>query len=363
MRITNVKEAEQKVVSGGEPDLSKTPDMRLSGALNWYSYYKDAKDSKKYLLEYLSKNKYPKEDIALLVGLHENNYSNVGFVCRLTERGLVLADHQQIWLVNRIKSLINLGLSAKEEREIQLEDSKPKVNIQDRIQEQSNEFIGELEGYVDDYKVSFSPYEWMATNGVKAPHARKIVTHFSAKLDEPKLVLSGKAGEDLDEAYSCFTKSNIKKFVAFIEQIVNDANRIVNNSKITRKPKAKKNQPADKLVLKLQYKKEDMEFKLVSINPVEIIGAKQLWVFNTKTRKLGVYHAWTQSGLTIKGTSIHDYTDNSCSKTLRKPADIFLELQKATERKYKLTFDGIKAAEQSLTGRINGDIILVKVFN
>ena len=364
MRITNVKEAEQKVVSGGEPDLAKMPDMRLSIALNWYSYYKDAKDSKKYLLEYLTKNKHPKDDIVSLTGLHENNYSNVGFVCRLTERGLVLEEHQKLWLTDRIKFLLAISVWSKAEKEKELEDGKPKVNIQDRIQEQSNDFIGELEGYVDDYKVSFSPYEWMATNGVKAPHARKILTHYSAKLDEPKLVLSGKADEDLEEAYSCFTKANIKKYVSFIEQIINDANRIINNSKITRKPKAKKKQPADKLVLKLQYKKDDVEFKVVSVDPIGIVGAKQLWVFNTKTRKLGVYNAESNDGLTIKGTSIYGYEPNSSSsKTLRKPDDILYALSKATNRQYKLTFDGIKATEQSLTGRINGDIILLKVFN
>ena len=112
----------------------------------------------------------------------------------------------------------------------------------------------------------------------------------------------------------------------------------------------------------MQYKKEDVEYKVVSINPVDIIGAKQLWVFNTKTRKLGVYHAWTEGGLNVKGTTINDYTDNSCAKTLRKPADILLELQKATDRKYKIVFDGIRSTEQALTGRINADTILLKVF-
>jgi hypothetical protein len=85
-------------------------------------------------------------------------------------------------------------------------------------------------------------------------------------------------------------------------------------------------------------------------------------VFNTKTRKLGVYHAWTEGGLNVKGTTINDYTDNSCAKTLRKPADILLELQKATDRKYKIIFDGIRSTEQALTGRINADTILLKVF-
>ena len=358
MRITSVKEAEQKVSSGGEPDMKS--GVKLSTALNWYSYYKDPKDSKKYLIHYMTVHNYPKEDIVTLTGLKETNFSNVGFVCRLTERGLVLEKHQLTWLSDRIKFLLNVAKTIKEQDEE--DDNKPKVNNQERIQEQSSEFIGELEGFLDNYKETFNTYEWMATNGVKAPHARLIVSHFIPKLVEPVLVLSGIASEDLTEAYSCFTKTNIKKFVAFIQQIIDDANRIVNNSKVTRKPRKSKKPSAEKLISKMQYKKEDIEYKVVSINPVDIIGAKQLWVFNTKTRKLGVYHAWTEGGLNVKGTTINDYTDNSCAKTLRKPADILLELQKATDRKYKIIFDGIRSTEQALTGRINADTILLKVF-
>jgi hypothetical protein len=359
MRITSVKEAEQKVSSGGEPDMKS--GVKLSTALNWYSYYKDPKDSKKYLIHYMTVHNHPKEDIVTLTGLKETHFSNVGFVCRLTERGLVLEKHQLTWLSDRIKFLLNVAKTIKEQDEE--DDNKPKVNIQERIHEQSSEFIGELEGFLDNYKETINTYEWMATNGVKAPHARLIVSHFIPKLVEPVLVLSGKASEDLTEAYSCFTKANIKKFVAFIQQIIDDANRIVNNSKVTRKPRKSKKPSADKLIAKMQYKKEDIEYKVVSVNPIEIIGAQQLWVFNTKTRKLGVYNAESPNSLTVKGTSIYAYEPNtSSSKTLRKPNDVLQDLVKATERKYKSTFEGINSTKQELTGRINADTILLKIF-
>ena len=358
MRITSVKEVEQKLVSGGEPDFTKS-DISIAQALNWYSYYKDYKDSKRYLISHMTSRHYAKEDIAKIDSKVPDSFiSNTGFVCRILERGAGLDVKQLNWIADKIQYLLSLADKPKDEEE----DDKPKVNIQERIQEQSSEFIGELEGQLDHYKETFNPYEWMTSNGVKAPHARKIVSHFTQKMIEPKLVLSGKADEDLQEAYSCFTKVNIKKFVSFIEQIIVDANRIINNSKIIRKPRKTKKPTSDKLIAKMQYKKEDVEYKTVSINPVDIIGAKQLWVFNTKTRKLGVYHASTQGGLTVKGTSIHDYSDNSGSKTLRKPDDVLQTLVKATQRKYETLFEEIKAAKQTLTGRINSDTILLKVF-
>ena len=358
MRITNVKEVEQKVVSGGEPDFVKTPDLHLSIALNWYSYYKDLKDSKNYLVSYMVKQNYTKQDIAKISKVSDSFISNTGFVCRLLERGAGLSVKQISWIENKINEFLKMADTTKDAEK----DVAPKVNIQERIQEQSSEFIGELEGYLDTYKEKFSPYEWMNSNGVKAAHARKIVSHFLPKLTEPVLVMSGKADEELLESYNCFSKVEIKKYVNFIQQIIDDANRIVSNSNITRKPRKVKKPSSEKLVSKMQYKKDDVEYKIVSINPSDIIGAKQLWVFNTKTRRLGVYYAWTQAGLTVKGTSIHDFTDNSSSKTLRKPNDVLQTLVKATERKYENTFKEIKASEQSLTGRINTDTILLKVF-
>lgn len=356
MRILDVKEAEQKVLSGGEPDFTKS-EVSIARALNWYAYYRDYKDSRKYLLSYMTKNGYSKSDIDKLNKVPDSMFSNTGFVCRLIERGAKLEEKNIKWIKDKITALLEYEQPKEEDK-----DEKPKFNIQDRITEQTREMIGELEGYVDSYKEKFNPYEWMTTNGVKSVHAKKISTHFSKTSEEAKLVLSGKCEEDFKEAYSCFSKTDLKKYVAFIEQIIVDANRIVGNAKVTKKPRKTKKPTADKLVAKLVYKKEDVEYKVVSINPSEIIGAKQLWIFNTKTRKLGVYHAWTDGGLTIKGTTINGFTDNSSAKTLRKPNDVLQALSKATERKYKSIYADIKSTEQELTGRINSDIILLKVF-
>ena len=109
--------------------------------------------------------------------------------------------------------------------------------------------------------------------------------------------------------------------------------------------------------------KNDATTKAVSINPVDIIGAQVLWVYNTKTRKLGKYVAEDMGGaLNIKGTTITGYNESkSVSKTLRKPeAQIkeFLSAGKIDLRKY---LENIKATEVKLNGRINADTILLKV--
>jgi hypothetical protein len=108
--------------------------------------------------------------------------------------------------------------------------------------------------------------------------------------------------------------------------------------------------------------KEEKTLKLVSINPVDIVGASSLWVYNTKTRKMGVYRADSLTGpLGVKGTTITGFdTGKSVSKTLRRPEDQIKEFSKAGKVVLRTYLDNIKATETKLTGRINEDVILLK---
>ena len=101
---------------------------------------------------------------------------------------------------------------------------------------------------------------------------------------------------------------------------------------------------------------------MVSINPADIIGAKELWIFNIKTRKLGKYVANEYMELGVKGTSITGYNENqSVQKTLRKPEDQLKEFKAAGKVALRKFLEDIKAVDIKLNGRINEDTILLKV--
>ena len=95
---------------------------------------------------------------------------------------------------------------------------------------------------------------------------------------------------------------------------------ILETSKVERKPR-KKEVNITKLVSKLKYQKKDSALSLVSTNPVDIVGAKEVWIYNTNTRKMGKYIANDLTGLTVKGTSILNFSPHSAEKTLRKPKE------------------------------------------
>jgi hypothetical protein len=137
---------------------------------------------------------------------------------------------------------------------------------------------------------------------------------------------------------------------------------LMQEAKINKKPRAKKSVPAEKVVSKLKYLKSDEPSKLVSINPVDIIGAKELWVYNIKTRKLGKYVAEEYRELSIKGTSIIGFSEsNSMQKTLRKPEEQLKEFKAAGKVQLRKFLEDIKAVDIKLNGRINEDTILLKV--
>jgi hypothetical protein len=136
---------------------------------------------------------------------------------------------------------------------------------------------------------------------------------------------------------------------------------LMQEAKVNRAPRAKKTQPKEKLVAKLKYKKQDEALKLVSINPTDIIGVKELWVYNTKSRKIGKYVATEFSELGVKGTTIVNFDEaKSIMKTVRKPEEKLKEFKAAGKVQLRKFLDEINATEARMNGRINEEIILLK---
>jgi hypothetical protein len=235
------------------------------------------------------------------------------------------------------------------------------------VVDKSKEHVGELEGQIDECVSSrkfntFNPYQWMQTSGVKGAHTKVIIQHFTKLLLELEEALLGK-DKDLVEGYSQLTKPQLKAFINLIKSIITDSEKVAHNGKATRAPRKKKAQPVSKVVGKMIFKKDDNEYKIVSINPIDIVGCMQLWTFNTKTRKLGCYHANDADGLTVKGTTLLNFNEvSSIQKTVRKPEVILPLVTKSGKIALKKVLSDINATARPLTGRINSDTILCRVI-
>jgi hypothetical protein len=196
----------------------------------------------------------------------------------------------------------------------------------------------------------------------KGAHAKFVIEHFKTRRVEYDNVLTTK-DDDVKEAYSNFTKIQLKKLIAYCDQVIVDGMKLAGEVVKTRKPRKRKAKSADQLITKLNYAKDFAELKLVSIDPKTIIGASSLWVYNTKTRKLGVYTALDAAGLSIKGSTIQNFAESkSTQKTLRKPDVTIPEVLKGGKVALRNVLNDIRAAEKVLTGRINADTILLRTI-
>jgi hypothetical protein len=376
----------------------------------YYDNYKPA-DLLPEVLAWMKENAYKAEDIKRVKAAGVN--ITVSIYCKLLRSGMpdYNKTHDEFWqsldgttgsikpVTDYIKSSIETAIAnGKLVVAQEAKDEKVKANtyvptIQERITEQAQKAAEDidtwLEGFVEDRK-NFNPkgFDFKAhfsKMGVTQAHARKLVGFYQRELEEfrslqnlPTAAQLKKMDEreadhveQLKEAYSHLAKKDVSNYIAALETLVDACTLIVDASKATRKPRTAKPKSADKLIAKLKYMKVDQKYSLASINPTDIVGASELWVFNVKTRKLGKYVAANidptgmgrnGSGLTVKGTTIEGFDPaKSVQKTLRKPEEQLKAFKAAGKVVLRKFLEDINTTDTMMNGRINIDTVLLKV--
>ena len=278
------------------------------------------------------------------------------------------------WLRAEIVKVIAAGKDDIDEVEAKaLEAAKPAVytpSIQDRVREAAYRMTEEIEDAIEGFQTdpeSFDPKAFKMLNllkgkEVKAAHARIIKGFYNRDLAELEELASGNADEQLREGYSHRSKKQIKNLIVFYQEIMSACDMLAQEAKVNRAPRAKKTVPAEKIVAKLKYMKTNEPLKLVSINPTDIIGTGELWIFNTKTRKLGKYVAKEFNTLSVKGTTITNFDEfKSIQKTIRKPEEKLKEFKAAGKVQLRKFLEDINATDTKMNGRINEETILLRV--
>ena len=344
---------------GQEPKfLGEVTEKDLGIALSWYSINRKAKDSQKYASAYFKK--VHKLDILPVIKTKPTQF---GFVCRILTNGGVLSPERKEWFDGQVEELKKELVKAKAKVKTEQFIEVVKVNIQDRIREKAIECIGEFEGQIDDIILkseSPQPYAVMHTLGIKGVHTRAILEWSREKRAEFEEVLTTDDSQ-LKEGYSNFKKTDLKKIIAYCDQVILDCNKVAQS--VVRKARKRKAKSPEQLVAKMKHCLEFKDLSLTSVKSTDIIESMQLWVYNTKTRKLGVYHAEDAGGLSVKGSSIVNFSETkSIQKTLRKPEVMLPEVLKGGKVFLRNAIDSIKAVESKLTGRINADTILLRVM-
>lgn len=348
-------------------------------AMQYYNLEFSSKDLKPAVLQWMKKTEYGSEIVEAFRKTKDwRTSATMGALASCFLRGMPEqrddfneGRNSKEWLHNAIIQCINFGKNDTEEKdENSTVENKP--SIQDRVKDIAIAMVQEVDDIIEAFYTnpeSFDPKQHKVINilkakQVKAGHARIIKDFYSKEMSDYEELANGTDDEDLKEGYKHRSKKEIKNILAFYHDIISACDMLAQEAKVTRKPRVKKPVAKDKLVAKLKFKKTDDELKLVSINPVDIINAKELWVYNTKNRKLGRYVADDMTGpLTVKGAAVVGFDETkSIQKTLRKPAEKLKEFKSASKVALRKFLDDINATDTKMNGRINDETILLKVL-
>jgi hypothetical protein len=325
-------------------------------ALNWYNYMYDHEKARDWLLEHMKKSGFEKAQIEAVKRCSKYKIpTTIGWQARMMMNGNTLSESSMNFFNQQLDLLFAEGERVKQE---EVEDTAKPVDIQARVRDKANAIITNIEEELDlvmDGK-EFSMYTFCQANELN-PQILNIVTdHYRPQLEE---ILSN--DEQVNEAYG----KRQKFWTNFWNNFFADIDRYLNNKKVVkvRKPREKKAKSAVDLVKNLKYQKEEPSLKIVSAHPAEIIGCQQLWVYNTKYRKLIQYLAVGPAGIQVKGTTLTGWdVESSMSKTLRKPEESLTELLSAGRVGLRSFMSNIKTSESQPNGRINQECILLRII-
>ena len=352
-------------------------------AMAYYRLESEVKTFKPFVVKWMTEIGCAKEDISAMKKIKDNRINTtMGAVASCLLRGMTpqredfnKGKDSSAWLRAEIVKVLAEGKDDVDPEVAAAEKEAAKADvytpsIQERVRESALKMTEEIENALESFhadKEAFNPKEFkivsvLRGHQAKAAHARIIKEFYSRDLNELLELASGNADEQLKEGYSHLARKYVKKLIDFYQEIHSACDMLTQEAKLTKKPRAKKPTDKAKVVAKLKFKKNDEALKLVSINPVDIIGAKELWVYNTKSRKIGRYVAEEYKELGIKGTSITGFSENlSVMKTVRKPEEKIKEFKAAGKVQLRKFLDEINATEARMNGRINEEIILLKI--
>lgn len=331
-------------------------------ALTWYNYFYSVADARSWLVDYM-KQTFTKDQQALHKRLPDWRISITDCsIARMISRGAVMDKETIERMHNRIKSQIEIAQTIVEEKK---EEKKPLPSIQDRIKEKSNAIIADIDDEIDRFvnngykKTDFAPYDFLKAKDAKS---KTIADTYIALLSELELAIA-KQDKQVVEAYERLKKKQLTEYRDFVKMIVKDCERYFGNKAVSkvRKPRKKKEISAAQVVKSLTYKKEDAALKVMSIDPINIIGASSVWIYNIKYKKLTVLYSNGTTGLSVKGTTIIniDETTSQC-KTLRKPEEVIQKVLTGGKVILKNLMSNIKTKSSPAVGRVNADTLLIR---
>ena len=337
---------------GEEPIAVSKVDVAL--AFNWYHTMADKDDAKEYLTSFLNRQGMAAKAKRVKSIPDAHIPWSAAWAVRIAERQKAALDPDSH---SKVMGMIDYAFSKIKEEPVDEKPSAEKVSIQDRMKEKLSDIIGDIEALIDAGDVDL--YEWLKKNEIPAMYATKIGEYYSPILDEFVQAHAGKI-----DGYEKWTKTQLKARIAFYDKIVADAHRYGDVAKKSRAPRKPRPISMEKLLKNLKYLPESKEHKVASINPEGLVGAQELWVFNTNSLTLCVYRATDRGGLGVRGSAVTNWdpATSSQKKVGRNPEASIKRVLDGGKLVLRKIMDEIKSKGSEPNGRINNHMILLRAI-
>ena len=348
-------------------------DSRFGMALGWYNYNYTPKHSQDFMIKYMKSDKKLKKDADAIAALEPWQIGRpYGAMAKMATNGCefpsVLVKYRERFDAV-IPGLVERGneiLSVKKVNSA-TKAKAPVVSIQERVRVVASLHIGNIEAEVDAFiasncKKKFNLYDWLQKSGVKGGHMNHIIDYYKAQHVEMQEVLKGQ-DEQLNEAYAFLTKPRKKKLVALYAKFVSDSQEWQKDCRSKRKIRKRKVKTPKELVKALKFKAKDKSFGIESVKPTEVVGASQVWVFDTKTRFM--YRYISDVGMAVKGSTLKEFDPvQSYKKKIREMycEQVLDDVVNGGKVKLRKSLDSIKAKEVAVTGRVGKEMVIVRVM-
>lgn len=349
----------QFVAIGGEPVIHNPNKLELTKALNWFNAQWTPDNAKKWIVGYMTANKYDKDEIARISTKARKVIPTVASLARLYTNGSVIDNVYHGMIKENIDDILDANRPELDD------DGNPIVVVK---VEKPKSVPSEMLEFMDDLitrslageKVKVDFYKALMDMKATKWHLDELTSEYTPILVELE-ELNEKEDEQLLEAYNNVSWKAVRQTIELLNSMMTQFKQIKAVKKsAARKPRAKKPPKIEKLIGRLKYMRENSDFRIASIDPAKIIGAKYLVAFNTKTRDLSLYIA-NEGGFSVKGTTVTNFDETkSFTKKLRKPLDVLplIDTRINAERQFKQ----VKTEGRAANGRMNDFTILYKVW-
>lgn len=337
-------------------------------------YFHNEVDRKEYIacVKTFIKSNFNKTDAKNILANpdYKFGHSYMGATTFWYNNGHKVTERSEYWknsIIERFKTFIDDGKAILKERALEKKVESniitlsPMQRLQNKISNTIMQDLLDLEDqWMEGEKTTIDIYTLFKKHGLVGSATlpvRQVIEGWLLDYEDAY----HKRCEQAVEGYSHLKRPELNRRIKACQDMLLDLDRIKSAAKATRKTRVKKPKAADKQVRNVRYKTEDTNFKLVSINPTQIVGKMRLYTFNTKTRILTEYITQSVGGFEISGSTIKNIDPvNSRQVKLRKPDEFLPLVLSKTPKQIDTEWKKLTTKSSVPNGRLNADTILLR---